>query len=275
MMDDSDPEMWLEGAIGDSKVRVYLSTDPDGKLTGTFYDLNDWAPVSLEGTRGVDCRIRITESRVARHATPHLDGGWEGTFLNHIFEGVRRNLRSNETAAIRLQRVPRMDCDGRGKWVKFSDPRLPISFEYPEGWRVSENEKNLRLICPDPVTLQFEDTGISVELVAKTSDLSPIGRFTKYQGKWLVNESDMGVCEAPGLFCSDARISRHDDITIVHGSGPRRIYRVGHSYQGQGEEEAYILLLKDRAVYLTGVMVNENAAARMVRSVRPVSAARR
>jgi hypothetical protein len=273
MADDSDPEMWLEGVIGDSKVRVYLSSEPDGKLTGSFYDLNDWSPVSLEGTRGTDCRIRIVERR-ATHATSPLDGTWEGTFRNLTFEGVRRDLRSEGTAAIRLQRVPPMNCDGRGKWVKFSDPRFSISFEYPEGWRLEENEKQLRLLCPDPMTLQFGDTGVTVESIAGTTDLERIGIFRKYKEKWFVSDFSIVDCEPPGGFCDDAGISRHDGMTVVHGSGSTRLYRVGDNYQGLGEEEAYVLLMKDRTLYVSGVMVKKEATARIVRSARPVSAAR-
>src|SRR5215831_18707820 len=82
--DDDDSELWLEGTVGDSTIRAYFSTEPDGQLTGSFYDVNNWSPVLLEGLRGDDCKFRIVERRGARR-----DAIWEAAFKNGVFEGIK------------------------------------------------------------------------------------------------------------------------------------------------------------------------------------------
>src|SRR5262245_1169062 len=101
--DDNDSELWFEGTIGDARVRVYLSTEPDGKLTGSFYDVDQWSPVLLEGVRGEDCKFRIVEPQDSRAAAV-----WEGAVKNRVFEGTRRSSNSGESTSIRLQRIASM-----------------------------------------------------------------------------------------------------------------------------------------------------------------------
>src|SRR5262249_691639 len=88
---DGDSELWLEGTVGDSTVRAYFSMEPDGQLTGNFYDVSQWSAVSLEGIRGEDCTFRIVEGTDGRRAAI-----WDGIFKNRVFEGTRRSLVSGE-----------------------------------------------------------------------------------------------------------------------------------------------------------------------------------
>jgi len=271
---DGDSEIWFEGMVDDSRVRVHWSTEPDGKLTGSFYDVKNWSPVLLDGTRGANCVFRIAERPVTTSDAFRPVVYWEGTLRNSVFEGTRRSSRREQPGTIRLQRVRPMDCDGRGKWIRFTDPRFPISFEYPEIWRVVQtSERNIRLICPDPRAMQFEGTGVTIDLIDGANELTQTGRFTKSHGTWLVLGSDVGgSCDSPGAFCTNALISRQGGMTVVHGSGPTRVFRSGHTYEGVGEEGAYILLLKDRSVYISSVLVEGNATTRIVRSARPIPA---
>src|SRR5262249_26563764 len=161
---------------------------------------------------------------------------WEGTLRNGVFEGTRRSTRLQRTGTIRLQRIPPMYCDGKGKWIRFTDPRFPISFEYPEIWRIVQtSEKNIRLICPDPRAIEFEGTGVAIDLIDGANELTQAGRFTKSQGNWLIITSDVGgSCDSPGAVCANAGISRQRGMTIVYGSGPIRVFRSGHIYKGVG-----------------------------------------
>jgi hypothetical protein len=264
--DDGDSELWLEGTLGDSTVRVYFSTEPDGQLKGSFYDVSNWSPVSLEGIRGEDCKFRIVEGRDGRR-----DAIWDGIFRNRVFEGTRRSFGSGEGAAIRLQRVPPMDCDGKGKWIRFDVPEFGTSFEYPESWRIAERSgANIRLVCPDPRA--FLESGVSIKSAGVPDKTTQIGIFSKSQGKWLVTSADAGgSCELLSAFCTEARLSRQSGMTVVHGSGARRLYISGGPYQGLGDEEAYLLLLKDASLYVSSVFVKESTTARIVRSVKPIS----
>jgi len=270
--EDSDSEVWLEGTVGDSHVRVYWSVEPDGELMGSLYDLNDWSVVLLEGSRGPSCGFRITEKRTTLSDAPQPERLWEGTLRNRVFSGIWR--RSEETGAIRLQKVSPMDCDGRGKWIKFSSPQFPISFEYPDNWRIVETlTKNLRIMCPDPRAMQFSDSGVSIVLNDGENKLRQNGRFTRSEEDWLLSASEIGTsCDPSEALCMKARVSRQDGLTVVYGSGSTRVYEAGAGYSGIGEEEAYILLLTDRAVYVSSVFVNEKATARIVRSAKPIPA---
>ena len=274
---DGDPEVWFEGTVDDSPVRVYWSMEPDGKLTGGLYDLKNWSPVLLDGVRGVNCNFRIAEKAGTTSDKSRPVVFWEGTLRNGVFEGTRRSSLMQQPGTVRLQRIPAMDCNGKGKWIRFTDSRFPISFEYPEIWRIVQtSENNIRLICPDPRAMQFEGAGVTIDLLGGANELTQTGRFTKSHGTWLVLGSDIaGSCDSPGALCTDAIVLRQDGMAVVHGSGPTRVYRSGHTYEGVGEEQAYILLLKDRSVYVSSVLVKETATMRIVRSAKPISPEKR
>ena len=274
---DGDPEVWFEGMVDDSPVRVYWSMEPDGKLTGGLYDLKNWSPILLDGLRGVNCNFRIAEKAGTTSDKSRPVVFWEGTLRNGAFEGTRSSSRMQQPGTVRLQRIPAMDCNGKGKWIRFTDSRFPISFEYPEIWRIVQTtENNIRLICPDPRAMQFEGAGVTIDLLGGANELIQTGRFTKSHGTWLVLGSDIaGSCDSPGALCTDATVLRQDGMTVVHGSGPTRVFRSGHTYEGVGEEEAYILLLKDRSVYVSSVLVKETATMRIVRSAKPISPEKR
>ena len=265
--DDGDTEFWLEGTVGVARVRVYFNTEPDGRLTGTFYDVNTWSPVAFEGLRGEDCKFRIVETHDSQ---PRIV--WEGVFKNRVFEGTRRTADSGENAAIRLQRIPDMDCDGKGKWIRLAISEFGVSLEYPENWRLAErSEESIRFLCPDPRAVQFSGSGVAIEYAGPPDVLTKIGRFAKSQGTWLVSSADIGgSCEVAAAFCTEARVSRRGEMTVVQGSGSTRLYLSGSSYQGLGEEEAYILLLKDRSFHVSSVLVKEGTTARIVRSVKAI-----
>ena len=273
---DGDPEVWFEGMVDESPVRVYWSMEPDGKLTGGLYDLKNWSPILLDGLRGVNCNFRIAEKAGTTSDKSRPVVFWEGTLRNGVFEGTRSSSRM-QPGTVRLQRIPAMDCNGRGKWIRFTDARFPISFEYPEIWRIVQTtENNIRLICPDPRAMQFEAAGVTIDLLGGANELTQTGRFTKSHGTWLVLGSDIaGSCDSPGALCTDATVLHQDGITVVHGSGPTRVFRSGHTYEGVGEEEAYILLLKDRSVYVSSVLVKETATMRIVHSAKPISPEKR
>ena len=274
---DGDPEVWFEGMVDDSPVRVYWSMEPDGKLTGGLYDLKNWSPILLDGLRGVNCNFRIAEKAGTTSDKSRPVVFWEGTLRNGAFEGTRSSSRMQQPGTVRLQRIPAMDCNGKGKWIRFTDSRFPISFEYPEIWRIVQTtENNIRLICPDPRAMQFEGAGVTIDLLGGANELTQTGRFTKSHGTWLVLGSDIaGSCDSPGALCTDATVLRQDGMTVVHGSGPTRVFRSGHTYEGVGEEEAYILLLKDRSVYVSSVLVKETATMRIVHSAKPISPEKR
>jgi len=266
--DDGDSELWLEGTVGDSTVRVYLSTEPDGELTGSFYEVNNWSPVLLEGVRGDDCKFRIVERRGERR-----DAVWEAVFQNRVFEGVRRKSDSSDSAVIRLQRILPIDCGGKGKWIRLNIPEFGISLEHPENWRIVERSvTNIRLMCPDPRAMQFSDTGVSIESAGPPDQLTQIGIFSKFQNKWLVGGAEIGSdCSTASAFCTDARVSRQADMTVVHGSGSMRLFLSGGSYQGLGDEDAFLLLFKDGSLYVSSVLVKESTTQRIVRSVKILS----
>jgi hypothetical protein len=270
---DGDPEMWLEGTVGDSNIRVYLNTEPDGRATGTFYDLKNWSSVFLDGARGGNCGFRLTEKKAPTSDPSRVLGSWEGAVKNGVFEGEWRSSSSGPTTMIKLQKIPAVDCDGKGKWAKFTSPEFPISFEYPENWRIVDpSAQKLLLQCPDPRIVQFPGTGISMQSIDATKDSVQIGPFTKYRGTWLVVDADIGgPCDSLASLCSNAKMSKRDDMTVVYGSRTNRLFRVGDTYQRLGEEQAYVLVMKARSVYVSSVSVKLDATARILRSAKPTS----
>jgi hypothetical protein len=174
---------------------------------------------------------------------------------------------------IKLQKIPAMDCGGKGKWAKFSTSEFPISFEYPEDWRIVDTSaEKLRLQCPDPRVVQFAGTGVSMQFFDATKDSLQIGPFTKYRGTWLVVDPDIGgPCDSLASLCSNAKISKRDGMTIVYGSRTNRLYRVGDTYQRLGEEQSYVLVMKARSVYVSSVSVKVDTTARILRSAKPTS----
>lgn len=163
-----------------------------------------------------------------------------------------------------------MSCDGKGKWVRLNIPEFGISLEHPEAWRIIERSvAGMRLMCPDPRAVQFSDTGVSLESAAPPDELTQIGIFSRSRDKWLVGDAEVGGdCAAASAFCTDARVSRQAGMTVVHGSTSKRLYLTGGSFQGLGDEDAFLLLFKGGSLYVSSVLVKESTTERIVRSVR-------
>src|SRR5262249_54203655 len=69
---DGDSEVWFEGTVDDSHVRVYWNAELDGKLTGSFYDLGNWSPVFLDGARRANFEFSIADRLATAAASPSL-----------------------------------------------------------------------------------------------------------------------------------------------------------------------------------------------------------
>jgi len=276
-----DAEIWLEGTVGNLQVRAYLSGDPDHNLEGGFYDLKSWTPVSLTGTLSGNCDFHLMEAHGSKpdgSGPTGADGFWDGRLGNPAtLEGTRQNPSPGEAGPILLRRIVPMNCDGKGNWIRMTRPGFPVSFEYPEGWRIDESpEKDLRVVCPDPRVMQYDDVGVLIQSMDAANNSNESGRFTRYQGTWwFAGTESGGSCDPPGVLCARARVSNLGGVTVLYGRGSTRLYAVGKSYQGQTEEEDYLLLLPNHWVNISSVMVGESVTNRIARTIRPTAVAPR
>jgi hypothetical protein len=240
--------------------------------------LKSWTPVALTGMLSGNCGFQLVEAHGAKpdgSGPTGADGSWDARFGNPTsLEGMRQNPAPGEGGAIRLRRIAPMNCDGKGNWIRMTRPGFPVSFEYPEGWRIEETrEHNLRVVCPDPRAMPYDDVGVLLQPMDPATNLNEIGRFTQYQGAWwFAGTESGGSCDPPGVLCGKARVSQQGGMTVLYGRGTTRLYAVGASYQGQAEEEDYLLLLADHWVNVSSILVGESVTDRIARSVRPAAA---
>jgi hypothetical protein len=236
----------LVGRIGAIDVRAYLSAghpaEGDDGVAGAYVDPATWAPeqdaVSLEGTVDARCRLELRELNGS-------DAVWR---LQLMADGLRgtRNLASHRADTIVLQVVPRPDCSGTGRWRRFSAAPWPMSFEYPESWRIRVTSDHVTLQCLDPSWLAIGGLPIRITYGPSPEDATAddgrsgtrIGRFVRFgDDPWLVGDSacEIGASEPLSAFCGKARHSMRGALEILQGeAGEHRLYRPGGGYLGQG-----------------------------------------
>jgi hypothetical protein len=161
----------------------------------------------------------------------------------------------------------------------FTSPRWPITFEYPNNWRIAENVEGgyLALQCLDPGFIASGGHSISLSRGVGRGDESvtddgrrvvEIDAFTSWdQQRWF-----LGYCEdqrAPS--CEETRQSTRRGMRIMEGeAGEHRLYRPVGGYIGQGGGvHRYLFMLSDAWATVASEDYNTGVTERLVESIRP------
>lgn len=261
-------ETRMEGTIGSSRVRAYFSVDPAGSVEGSYYDVNTWVSVGLEGTLDRSCQLRLKEIHAPGPDGTMPDGTWTAALRGGSrLTGQRASSASGSSGPIALQEAEPIDCDGRGRWVRYQMQGFPATFEYPEAMHVHGDEKLIDIICPDPAAMALSPQGVGIMIIDDVQNLTEYGSFTKYQGTWFFNSMG-GDCTPPDAFCGQADVSTQDGMTVLHGEGILRLYGP-KGYIGAGDQDEYLLILPSVWISVTrNAAVGSNTAQRILRSIR-------
>ncbi len=289
-------KLHLRGRLTDGDIRAYLTDDqpPAGAddsaegIYGVFIYPRTWhsngdserstSTVTLWGTI-VGCEMRLSE------LNPMGEPAAEWSLMVRSvssLEGTRRDVVAKTSAPVELRVAAPVDCRG-GTWRRFDSPLLPVTFEYPDSWRVDVREGTVSVECPDPQRLAFG--GRPIELSAGTGGVHDVelenrrhaqelGGFRSFRS----NEWWFGNCEerpaADGLFCRRATRTVRNGIPVLRGSaGEHRLYRPVGGYMGQGPGVVhYVFLLNDRWLEVTSFGEEDEDAAVTRRLVQSITA---
>jgi len=161
---------WFEGALGNSKIRMYLNRGGAG-VVGLFYATDgDRTPTFLGGewsTKGV--------TLLGQSADEAPKGRLQGQLVNGAFVGNWTPEGTDHADPVRLSSMQKPACDSHGAWKRFDDPKWPVSFSYPASWHIKENHDALELICPDPEEMAYDNRLTIYE--GKVQKDKPIGPY--------------------------------------------------------------------------------------------------
>jgi len=224
-------ELHLRGRVGTAAVSVYLvsgwpSRDEDG-VSGLALDHERWdrrqeATVALDGHLRSDCRLQLADR-----------GGNGPTWQLRIVS--RKRVEGTRTAGGRSEPLvftigAPFDC-AAGAWETFSDPRWPMTFEYPRSSRFTVTGSMATIECPDASRLAWSNATTIVEHDRRVDATGTGGRtgtrvgpFVSFaDGTWLVGEDD--ECGKPPedisfLYCDRAAARPWHGFTVLQGIAP-------------------------------------------------------
>jgi hypothetical protein len=299
-------EVHLRGVVDGAPVRLYLRAGypavADDGLYGVLIYVNTWLPggdseqsrtIELEGTLSAACELKLEErtfrDEVLREWS--LRRGADGRFA-----GTRTSLPARIAMPVVLQVAGPVDCSGAGRWVKYTEPGMPVSFEYPVSWRVWKHEDYTQLGCPDPKSIALDRGDIFVSYGLDTPDTPDAGaspreieRFHNFgNSQWWYGDCEGTADDATSLWCARARQSTRLGMTVLLGAaGENRRYRPYGGYMGQGEPALnYLFLFSGHWVHVQEsdgddapdfekpgpvVFNGDSVVRRLVRSVRPAT----
>jgi hypothetical protein len=171
-------EYWLEGVLGSKTVKMYLNRGGSG-VVGLFYEPNgDWKPILLGGMwkpSGIDLSAGADSAAFDSETLAPI-GRLQGQLTDNLFLGQWTPTGSDNAEPVHLSVVPKIECDGKGVWKRFDSQKWPFSFSYPAAWHLVEEHDGpgdyIRLICPDPESMAYDNDVIVKEAVGKPTEES-------------------------------------------------------------------------------------------------------
>ena len=230
---------------------MYLNRyQDDGSIVGVFYLTENWEPIILEG-HWKDGQVRVSAYKGGREELGRLQGDLSST----SFTGVWAKQGSGPSDSLQLNKTSRIDCEKvSGQWKQFSDPQWPISFSYPDSWRMESNSNEVTLSCPDPRQMEYED-GSSIRITHGTmgkDSLADLG-LVRCGNEWKYGESECDCREGP-YSCPTAQTSKRSGITAVDRSASEwRQYCRGAGFVGLSEGRDLILLTEHNWIEIRGM----------------------
>ena len=234
-------EHWLEGALGQKHVRMYLERGGEA-VVGAFYDVADWIPLILRGRWMGDGAIEATATTEQDVETGRLKGSVSAAGFTGVW-----TPKDRPDQAVRLQ-ASRPSCDGKGPWRLFQDARYPITFSYPASWRVNVQNNGVTLTCPDASLMVYD--GFNIRITQGTTAAEGPSFFVHCGNKWLYGDN----CDCDDRSsCQDAEVVHRGPLTILRAAEfGSRIYCRGGGYIALGSGYFGAVLLGQRWLELIG-----------------------
>ena len=251
-------DAWFEGTIGYAPIRAYVGDagwpKSDG-VWGIYYYTKYWTPIALEGDWTRDGRLRLAEGDPGSDGPrPHFDL----TVTRSSANGTWRSEDGRRTVPVRLRRVPKPAGfkDAIRSARRFADPGWPITFDYPEGWRLDVTGTHLKLRSPDPEDMLFENE-LSCTLGAGVPD--PPGPdeppfefrspFFRASSGWLVNHAMSLECHSGSdtvtEACEPIEAEEVRGATILRSNTGYRHYGPW-GYMGAAETQSHLIIADGR-----------------------------
>jgi hypothetical protein len=254
---------WFEGSVGERWVRIYLERGGEA-VVGILYDTDTWLPVTLGGRwkKGgiVELTARINGAPFGQLNGQVTSGGFAGSWE------PQGNIAIKGGSAL-LKTVSQPNCaQFAGALRQFNDPQWPVTFSYPDSWRLDAQVDALTLTCPDPSAMAYSDFDIRVTQGSLAREGAHTGGFVRCGETWRYGPS----CDCDNLAaCKVAEISYHDDIAIVAGDEQEwRVYCRNGGYVAQGFGYDRVLVIDNRWVDLTGQGPPSELIKEIVKTVR-------
>jgi len=238
--------MWLDGTIGGTlQVRVYfgLAGPPkEGGLWGMYYYTSIGTPIPLDGECVVDpdClngRIRLVEG------DPREDGPkpiFELDVKAKQVTGTWTSADGKRRLPVQLRPIakpsPYEVAISQGRTRRFSDPRWPVEFDYPQGWLLQTTATTLTLRPPDPEAALYDERlecerGSEVPVVPQRGEPAPVlGNFFLTRDGWRASPGSgllAGSCgEDPGE-CTTPETRKSRGVATMMGPVAYRSFTPG------------------------------------------------
>jgi len=252
-------DYWLEGTIGKRRVRMYLERG-GGVVVGVFYDVADWVPLILRGRWADGDAIELAASTRDDDPIGKLKGRHSATG----FVGTWMPEDGSPAQAVRLRPSSQDQCDGKGPWRRFSDPRWPITFSYPVSWRLETTDESISLTCPDPSLMVYLQYGLGVGQAAKAADNAG-EYFVQCGKKWYADWCDCDDTSA----CREAQVDYREHMTILRDEQQLwRAHCAGGGYVGLTDGDSVSILLGQRWVTISGPVPPGELIQRILSTVK-------
>jgi hypothetical protein len=265
-----EEEYWLEGAIGNSKVRMYLHR-AGADVVGLFYATDgDWTPTFLGGEWSAK---GVTLSGESADEAPK--GRLQGQLANGAFIGSWTADSSDHAEPVRAAAMKRPACDGSGVWKRFDDPKWPVSFSYPASWhieevpaswRIRDVDNELQLICPDPEAMTY-NTAVTIYEGKENKD-KPIGPWDLVHCAKEWRERGCEVYDGSPVLFQVTEVSQQPGRTVLDVEHEWRVYCSDGGYRGQGDGDDQVVLLPNYWIEFDGAGQGSDLVDRLVKSAR-------
>jgi len=260
---DPSSQYWLEGSLGPRRVRMYLGRGGEA-VVGVLYDTENWLPLILGGRwkEGgvVELTARIEDTPVGQLDGRVMTAGFAG------FWKPQRNI-AIKNGPVRLKTISQPNCTQlTGALRRFSDLQWPVTFSYPDSWRLNVQADALRLTCPDPSAMAYSDFDIKVIQGSLASKGDGAGNFVRCGGTWRYGR----FCDCDNLdACKEAEVNHRDGIAILAGDEQEwRVYCRNGGYVASGFGYDRLLLIDNRWVELSGQGPPSELIEEIVKTVR-------
>ena len=253
---------FLDGTIGKRAVRMFLDRGGSGIVGLFYYSEGDWTPTVLGGSWNEGGNVEMTDGTESRPASGRL----QGELTDGHFTGTWQSLSSGSFEAVKLSTIQKPECDGKGPWKRFDDPKWPISFAYPANWLLHVSPGSIALICPNP-----EEIASRTQVDIYEGQGAPDGPTQLFQcGKGWKFGDDCGCEYGNDLRCQPAKVHHKEHETILDVSDREwRYYCRDGGYVAEGDGVDRIVLLQDSWLEVVSQIGTSGIIDRLIGTLRP------